>query len=209
MYIPPTFRVDDAARLAAFVRRYSFATVVTFDGGAPFASHVPMLYHPDAGPHGTLVSHMARGNPQWQHFTAGGEALVIFQGPHGYISPTWYRTEPAVPTWNYAVVHAYGTPAIFTEHERIVTLLRETVATYEASLEKPWSGELPEDYRDKMIRGIVAFEIPVARLEGKFKLNQNRAAEDIEGVIEALLRSDDPDNQELARLMAEESNATG
>jgi transcriptional regulator len=204
MYIPSAFRVEDAARLTAFLQRYSFATLVTFDAGAPFASHLPMLYHPELGPHGTLVSHMARANPQWRHFASGGEALVIFHGPHSYISPSWYETAPAVPTWNYAVVQARGTPAIFTEHERVVALLQATVAKYEAGMAQPWSGELAAEYRDKMIQGIVAFEIPVTRLEGKFKLNQNRSAEDVQGVVKALAQSDDPDGRAVAQMMAAE-----
>src|SRR5580658_2787659 len=122
MYVPASFQVDDPVRLADFIQRYGFATFVTFEGGSPFASHLPMLFRPEAGPHGTLVSHMARANPQWQHFAEGREALAIFHGPHSYISPAWYKTTPAVPTWNYAVVHAYGLPAIIEDHDRIASL---------------------------------------------------------------------------------------
>jgi transcriptional regulator len=204
MYIPSHFRVDDPARLAEFIQRHSFATLITSDAGAPFASHLPILLHRDDGPHGTLISHMARANPQWEHFASGGEALAIFHGPHTYISPSWYATGPAVPTWNYAAVHAYGTPAIIDDHDRIVALLRELVTTYERSFERPWPGELPEDYRDKLIRGIVAFEIPITRLEGKFKLNQNRPAEDMQGVIEHLAHSSDPDDGAVAAMMRAE-----
>jgi transcriptional regulator len=204
MYIPSAFRVDEPARLATFVRRHSFATLVTHDGSAPFASHLPVLFRPDAGPHGTLLAHMARANPQWRHFASGAEALVMFHGPHGYISPSWYEATPAVPTWNYAAVHAYGVPAVFSEPERVVALLRETIATYEAALERPWSGELPEEYRDKLIQGIVAFEIPVSRIEGKFKLGQNRPAADLQGVYENLTQLGDADSLALAQLMLDE-----
>jgi transcriptional regulator len=203
MYIPPAFRIEDPSKLAAFIQRHSFATLVTFDGTAPFASHLPMLFRPEAGPHGTLLSHMARANPQWRHFASGGEALVMFHGPHSYISPNWYRTAPAVPTWNYAAVHAYGTPVIFDEHDRIVTLLRDTIGVYEASFDQPWPGELPDEYRDKMIQGIVAFEIPISRLEGKFKLGQNRSPADFQSVFDALSRADDADSQAIAQLMTE------
>src|SRR6187402_1806535 len=102
MFIPPAFRVDDPRKLAAFMQQHSFATLITSDGTAPFASHLPVLRRPEVGPHGTLVSHMARANPQWQHFAAGSEVLVVFHGPHTYISPAWYHIQPAVPTWNYA-----------------------------------------------------------------------------------------------------------
>src|SRR5579864_6650019 len=125
MYIPPAFRIEDKAKLAAFLRQHSFATLITQDDAAPFASHLPMLFRPDRGPHGTLLAHMARANPQWQHFAGGREALAIFHGPHGYISPSWYETAPAVPTWNYAAVHAYGPAAIITDHDRIVDLLQK------------------------------------------------------------------------------------
>jgi len=201
MYIPPAFRIEDAAKLAAFIRRHSFATLITHDGAAPFASHLPMLFQPDVGSRGVLVSHMARANPQWRHFASGGEALAIFHGPHSYISPSWYQTAPAVPTWNYATVHAYGVPAILSDHERVVSLLRETVSFYEASFQQPWPGDLPEDYREKLMRGIVAFEIPITRIEGKFKLGQNRSADDIQGVCQTLSPSADPDSRALAQLM--------
>lgn len=207
MYTPPAFRIDDADKLSAFMQRHSFATLVTFDGTAPFASHIPILFKPEAGAHGTLISHMARANPQWRHFASGAEVLVIFHGPHGYISPSWYETGPAVPTWNYAVVHAYGLPAIFDDHARVVSLLNETVSLFETPLPQPWPGELPEEFRDKLMQGIVAFEIPVSRVEGKFKLGQNRPAADVQGVFDALSKSHDPENQALARLMSAECDA--
>lgn len=208
MYIPPVFRVEDAAKLTAFIQRHSFATLITNDAAVPFASHLPMLFRADAtGGHGTLVSHMARANPQWEHFASGTEVLAVFHGPHSYISPAWYETEPAVPTWNYQAVHAYGIPRIISEHERVVSLLKETIATYEGGFERPWSGEIPDGFRDRLIKGIVAFEIPITRLEGKFKLGQNRPAGDIQGVIDALSRSGDADGRAIAQAMAKECGA--
>jgi len=204
MYVPPAFRIEDASKLAAFIQRHSFATLITHDGNAPFASHLPILFRPSVGGHGTLVSHMARANPQWSHFASGSEVLAIFHGPHSYISPSWYHTEVAVPTWNYATVHAYGVPTVFSEHERVVSLLRETVSAYEASFKQPWPGDLPGDFRDKLMQNIVAFEIPITRVEGKFKLGQNRPAADIQGVFDALSRSDDADSRALARMMLTE-----
>jgi len=204
MYNPAAFQVSDPTKLAEFILSHSFATLITHDGTAPFASHLPVLFRPGAGSHGTLVSHMARANPQWQHFASGGEVLAIFHGPHSYISPTWYQTGPAVPTWNYAAVHAYGTPTIFSEHERVAALLRETVSFYEASFEHPWSGDLPEEFRDKLMQAIVAFEIPITRIEGKFKLGQNRSAADQQGVFDTLSRSGNAESEALARLMLTE-----
>lgn len=206
MYIPAAFRVEDPSKLAAFIERHSFATLITHDGNAPFASHLPMLFRPDVGEHGTLVSHMARAKPHWQHFASGGEVSVVFHGPHIYISPSWYQTELAVPTWNYATVHTYGVPEIFSEHGRVASLLRESVAAYESSFEQPWPGDLPEEFRDKLMQAIVAFEIPVTRIEGKFKLGQNRPAADSQGVFYALTRSGDADSLALARMMLAECN---
>ncbi len=209
MYIPSAFQVSDPAKLAEFIQRHSFATLITHDGTAPFASHLPILFRPGVGSHGTLVSHMARANPQWQHFASGGEVLAIFHGPHGYISPSWYQAGPAVPTWNYATVHAYGTPIIFSEHERVAALLRETVSFYEASFEQPWPGDLPEEFRDKLMQAIVAFEIPITRIEGKFKLGQNRSTADQQGVFDTLSSSGDADSEVLARLMLTECKVRG
>jgi transcriptional regulator len=206
MYIPSAFRVEDASKLTAFIQSHSFATLVSHDGSAPFASHLPVLFHPNAGNLGSLRSHMARANPQWRHFAPGGEVLAIFHGPHSYISPSWYQTEIAVPTWNYATVHAYGVPTVIGEHERVVSLLRETVSAYESSFERPWPGNLPDEYRDKMMQNIVAFEIPISRIEGKFKLGQNRSAADTQGVFEALSRSEDADSRALAKMMLAECN---
>ncbi|WP_367875248.1 GNAT family N-acetyltransferase [Luteolibacter sp. Populi] len=204
MYTPSAFRVEDPGKLAAFIRSHSFATLITHDGSAPFASHLPMLLRPGEGSHGTLLSHMARANPQWQHFASGSEVLAVFHGPHTYISPSWYETGPAVPTWNYATVHAYGVPVIFRDHDRVVSLLQDTVSEYESSLPQPWPGVLPEDYRDKLIHGIVAFEIPITRIEGKFKLGQNRPPADVQGVFDALSRSGDPGDRAVARMMLTE-----
>jgi len=206
MYNPPAFRIDDPSKLAAFIQQHSFASLITHDGTAPFATHLPMIFHPEVGTHGTLVAHMARANPQWQHFTLGGEALALFHGPHSYISPSWYETDHAVPTWNYATVHAYGIPKIINDHDLVVSHLREIVSKYEDSFEQPWTMNIPSDFRDKLIYGIVAFEIPINRIEGKFKLGQNRSETDQQGMLNALSLSRDPDCLALAQMMRTECN---
>jgi len=200
MYSPDQFKVHDPATLAAFMRRHSFATIVTHDGELPHATHMPVLLREGEGPHGTLVSHMARANPQWRHFEEGREALVIFQGPHAYVSPAWYTTTPAVPTWNYTAVHAYGIPRIVTNHERFARMLHELVEFYEAPRAERWDGEMPEEYRDRMMKGIVGVEFEITRLEGKFKLSQNRP-QDLPGVIAALAASRDQTDRETAAAM--------
>ncbi|MFO0808781.1 MAG: ACT domain-containing protein [Gemmataceae bacterium] len=201
MYVPPHFRVDDPAALVELMRRHSFAMLITDDGHAPFATHLPVLHRPGGGPHGTLVGHVARANPQWRHFAAGREALVVFRGPHAYVSPAWYATTPNVPTWNYAAVHAYGVPQVIDDHDRLVALLQEMIGVYESPREEPWPGELPAKYRDDLIHGIVGFEMPVTRLDGKFKLSQNKAKADAAGAADALARSDAATDRAVAAMM--------
>jgi len=201
VYTPAYFRVTDRAVLHGLMDRFSFATLVTTHDGCPIATHLPFLVYPDYSEHGTLISHMARANQQWRDFARGDEALVIFQGPHAYISPSWYEEHPSVPTWNYAVVHAYGVPRVIDDEARVRDALRALVDQHEAGFDEPWPMDLPDEYVRKMARGIVAFEIPISRLEGKFKLSQNRSARDREGVGAALTASGNAIDRELAGLM--------
>jgi transcriptional regulator len=202
MHVPPPFAETDQEKLAALMSRYSFATIVTSDGNTPFASHIPVLFYPECGTRGAIAGHVARANPQWRQFDSSREVLIVFQGPHGYVSPAWYVNQPAVPTWNYAVVHAYGTPKIMESEAEVEALLQATIDKYEAGRQLPWRGSLPPDFKSKMMKGIVAFEIAVTRLEGKFKLSQNRSPEDVAGVIDMLARSVDPMDRALAGMMA-------
>jgi transcriptional regulator len=203
MYTPKHFEVRDLAEMHALMDRWSFATLVTDDAGHLVASHLPFLIDSNRGPQGTLMSHMARANGQWRAFDQAGEALVLFQGPHAYISPSWYTVHPSVPTWNYAVVHAYGVPRIVEDPERVVQILRATVTKHEAIFEQPWPMDLPAAYLENMMRGIVAFEIELTRIEGKHKLSQNRSVIDRQGVIEALEGHDDALEHEVAQMMRE------
>ncbi len=200
MYIPAWHREENPAVLHDLMRRFSFATLVTNDGGAPFASHLPFLIDAEHGAHGTLRAHLARANPQWHHFQEGVEALVIFQGPHAYISPSLYENQASVPTWNYAVVHAYGVPRLLDD-TAFRAMLEELVQTYESGRAQPWIMDLPEESIQKMMRGIVGFEIEITRLEGKLKFSQNRSETDQERVIAALLQSPAPLDNELAAWM--------
>ena len=145
---------------------------------------------------------MARANPQWQHFATGAEVLVIFTGPHAYISPAWYVTEPAVPTWNYTAVHAYGIPHIVTQHDRFAQMLHDLIEFYEAERPNRWHGTLPAEFRDGLMKGIVGIEIEITRLEGKFKLSQNRP-QDAPSVIAMLEDSPDQTDRDTAKMMKE------
>ncbi|MBN1203993.1 MAG: FMN-binding negative transcriptional regulator [Myxococcaceae bacterium] len=208
MYLPRSFQEQDPERLLAFMRRYNFATLVTVEDGVPFASHLPFLVEPgtegsSGGSSGRLLAHMARANPQWRAFSQDRDVLVIFEGPHTYVSPSWYVTEPNVPTWNYAVVHAYGRPRVIEEPEECLRILRDSVSTYEAGFEKPWTLDRVGDHAQRLLPGITAFELRLSRVEGKFKLNQNRAPEDRRAVMELLERSEDPAQRAVGVLMRE------
>src|SRR5438477_8374293 len=160
MYVPPHFAESDPAALHAFVERHSFGLLVSQVGGVPFASHLPLLLDRAAGPHGTLVGHMARANPQWREL-AGQTALAVFSGPHAYVSPTWYEAENVVPTWNYVAVHAYGSCRLVEDPEALARILTATVGTYEQSMPNPWLLDASTDYFKKVVRGIVGFRIEI------------------------------------------------
>jgi transcriptional regulator len=179
---------------------------VTATDGPPQASHLPFLLDQDRGPKGTLLAHMARANPQWREFRRlterGGEALVAFQGPHAYVSPTWYGPGEAVPTWNYVAVHAYGTPRVIDDPPEVRGLLERLVRQQESGFEAPWSLERAEEaYITRMLRGIVAFQIPIARLEAKAKLNQNRTPDQRRGAAAALESGTGVFDRQVAALM--------
>jgi transcriptional regulator len=203
MYIPKHFAIVETAACHQVIVENGFGELVTLDdAGLLFASHLPFLIDRARGANGTLMAHMARANPQWQHFTNGKPVLAMFHGPHAYISPAWYATHPAVPTWNYIAVHAYGVPKIVDAPAAMEELLRRLVDTNEAANGTTWRmGGLTEQYLGSMMRAIVAFEIPIDRLEGKAKLSQNRDVTDQARVAEALAASDDPSAQATSRAM--------
>jgi transcriptional regulator len=209
MYMPERFREDDLPTLQALMRDYSFATLVTRHEGVPFASHLPLIREADEGPYGTLLGHMARANPQWRDFEESQDVLVMFQGPHTYISPSWYEEELSVPTWNYVAVHAYGKAHLITDYEACHALLDTLVRTHEAQFARPWPFQLPEDYVRRMMQGIVAFAIRITRLEGKFKLSQNRSSTDQQNVAATLQQSADPTNRAVGALMQQRQAVRG
>jgi transcriptional regulator len=205
MYVPKQFQSGDAAWCHALIRREPFAILVGADPeGAPFATHLPVLLDESPAPFGTLLGHVARPNPQWTLFAPGRPVLVVFSGAHAYVSPSWYGQHPSVPTWNYVAVHAYGVPRVIDDAGRVRALLDRLVRTFEDGRPAPWRMDaLPDAYVDGMMRGIVAFEIPVDRLEGKAKLSQNRPAADQARVRAALAAEDDHLAKAVATLMAE------
>jgi len=207
MYTPSYFKDEDIASLHRQMEGTRLATLVTFDENGLQASHVPLLLNPNEGPNGTLYGHLAKANPQWKTLGAS-EALVIFQGPDAYISPSFYAAKAehgkVVPTWNYVAVHVYGRAQVFTDPQRLLRVVSDLTDKHEARRPAPWAvSDAPDDYIQKMLNGIVGFAIPIERLEGKRKLNQNRSAEDITGVSKGLAASQDPTDQEIARLMSQ------
>ncbi|MCX6045044.1 MAG: FMN-binding negative transcriptional regulator [Chloroflexi bacterium] len=200
MYIPSSNKEDNLDALHNLIRAYNFATLITSHNGTPFATHIPFMLDDKRGPYGTLVGHMARANPQWQYFTTVDEVLVIFQGPHAYISPSWYTGEFNVPTWNYAVAHAYGCPKIIEELGEIQQLLDRLVDNHESSRPQPWAFTWSERHIN-LTKAIVAFEIEITKLEGKFKLSQNRSQTDQQQVIDGLNLSTFESDRAVAELM--------
>jgi transcriptional regulator len=200
MYIPQAFHVEDQLILHEFIDRNSFATFVSTVAGKPFATHLPLLFDHAGSAHGVLLGHVARANPQWRAFDGKQEALAIFHGPHAYVSPSWYATSPAVPTWNYTAVHVYGVPRVVDDETAFSDLLDRLITFYESGMPRPWPGVLPPDFRANMMRGIVGFSMNVDRIEGKFKLSQNRSREDQRGVVEHLEASSDPVAKALGEL---------
>jgi len=200
MYVPKLFAVEDLIQLHDFMEKFNFATIVTERDGKLTASHLPFLLDASVEPYGMLRAHVAIKNPQLEDFRSGSQALVIFQGPHTYVSPSWYVNPENVPTWNYTVVHAYGVPKI-GDPAATVAHLKQLVGKHEKAFEQPWDFDPNAAWIQRMLTGIAAFEIKIEKLEGKFKLNQNRTPGDRSGVIEALLASEDPLQRAVANLM--------
>jgi transcriptional regulator len=189
MYIPPLFNEDRVEVLHEAIRTAGLATLVSTSMDGLLASHVPMLLDPAPAPFGTLIGHLARANPQAKG--AIGEALAIFQGPEAYISPSWYATKrrdgKVVPTWNYVAIHAYGPVTFFDDPERLREVVTRLTDRQEARRTEPWAvSDAPASFINGMLKAIVGFVLPISRLEGKWKMSQNRPAEDRAGVIVGL-----------------------
>lgn len=197
MYTPKFFVEDDPEDLLAFMRRYNFATLVTAENDLPEATHLPFIIE-KRGDKFILLAHMAKANSQWRQFSEK-EVLVIFSGPHAYVSPLLYKDKQNVPTWNYVAVHAYGKVKTFGPEENL-TLLEKQLETFDPEYFNGSWTEIDGDYKTGLSKGIVAFEIEVTDLQGKKKLNQNKPGEDAHRVIEAFEKGSTGE-QEIARYM--------
>lgn len=197
MYSPPYNQVKERAELLQFMRANNFPILVTGTGGVLHASHLPITAH-EQGEHIVIDMHMAKNNPQWKEFF-DDEVMVVFSGPHAYVSPRWYAEQERVPTWNYAAVHAYGVPGIISDRKAKAESQRRLIE----SLDPAWLPKhdaLSQEYVDQMLDGIVNFSIPVARLETRWKLSQNRGRHEMELIAAALEKSTDASERALAAL---------
>jgi len=198
MYTPPYNRMENRAEIFDLMRAHNFCLLVTGAGGELHGSHLPCLVA-ERGDRMVIELHMAKANPQWQQFF-DDEVLVVFSGPHAYVSPRWYARAPAVPTWNYAAVHAYGTVAVVEDRQAKHAAQRRLVAAHDPEWLAEFDG-LAQDYLDPMLSAIVVFEVAVTRLDARWKLSQNRGRREQDLVIENLERSAAAGDQALAALM--------
>lgn len=198
MYLPNQFKEADPERLAALLRDYPFGMLITMHDGLPFVSHIPFLYEQRSGAVSVLLGHVAKANPQWRDLAQNETALVVFQGPHGYVSPSWYES-PGVPTWNYAAVHVYGKARVIDDADVLEKLVEKFTAVFESTQPSPWRPDISGERRTQLLGAIVGFEIEVQKMQGKFKLSQNRSAADQRSVIDHLSQS--PFTSEVAKLM--------
>ena len=199
MYIPEFNRQEDRAAILSFMRANPFAILVSNADGIPFATHLPLLVD-ESGDEIVVQGHMAKANAHWKSMQGGGESLVIFHGPHAYISPSLYEIRESVPTWNYAAVHIYGEPTLFIDEGTLNETLYRMINTFEASYMTQWS-ELSEQYQSRIMKHIVGFEIKAKRIEAKFKLSQNRTKGEQARVIQSLAQSEDSNASGVANLM--------
>lgn len=200
MYVPPWFAETDLPTLHDFIEQHSFGMLISQVDRAPFATHLPFLLDRHAGAHGTLVGHVARANPHWQHFDSPS-ALAVFSGPHAYISPSWYAADNVVPTWNYQAVHVYGQITKVEDEPSLLAMIQDLVTLYEKNRPQPWSFDPTDTFINRLLAQIVGFRLEITRIEGKFKLGQNHPVERREKVVAALLAEGHENARAIAAAM--------
>lgn len=206
MYTPTFNEETDISTLHQLIRSKPLGSWSALVDGAIVVNHIPFVLHEDRGEFGTLVGHVARSNPIWQSYKASSESVVVFQGEQAYITPSWYPSKhkhgKAVPTWNYVVVHARGTPTSIEDPAWLLAHLNELTDIHESEQSLPWKvSDAPEDFIDKLVNAIVGIEIPIRSLDGKWKLGQNRPQPDQLGMVAGLLASDDEEARGLANTL--------
>lgn len=209
MYNPSHFREERLPVLHEAIRQTRLCTLVTLGSDGLDASHIPVLLAADEGPNGTLYGHLARGNPQWKQMTPSVQALAVFMGPDAYITPSWYaekaRTGKVVPTWNFITVHVHGDLDFFDDKDRLLALVTKLTETHEGKRARPWAvSDAPADYIQAHLKGIIGFKLPIHRIEGKWKMSQNRPLDDRQGVVAGLGEEDGPLEATIAGIMAKD-----
>ncbi len=207
MYVPEAFVETDLKTLHALMREHPFATLVTLNDGDLNASHVPLVLSPEDGEFGTLRGHLARPNPQWSTLDASVDALCIFHGPEAYITPSWYPSKQehgkVVPTWNFVTVHATGPLRVHKDPDWLLANVTAVTDQHESGRAEPWQvSDAPDRFVQTMLRGIVGIELSIAKLEGKWKLSQNRPEVDRQGVVGGLADEHGPD-EAISRVTAD------
>ncbi|HWL83695.1 MAG TPA: FMN-binding negative transcriptional regulator [Roseomonas sp.] len=205
MYTPPAFREEDPGALQAMIGAAPLANLVTATAEGLMATPLPLFLDPAEGAQGVLYGHVAKANPQWK-VAPLGEAMALFTGPNAYVTPSWYamkrETGKVVPTWNYVAVHAYGTVEFFEDADRLLDVVTRLTERQESARAAPWAvSDAPEAFIRAQLRGIVGVRLPIARLEGKRKMSQNRSADDRAGVRAGLAVSDDAAERAVAALI--------
>ena len=206
MYVPKYHAESDISILHALIRAQPLGTWVTYSDGDLIANHIPFLIDPSRSVHGTLVGHVARANPVWQSFSKSVNCVVAFQGPQTYITPSWYPSKhahgKAVPTWNYAVVHAHGMPRAIEDRDWLLQHVNQLTEVHESDQALPWKvSDAPLDFTAKLLESIVGIEIPISKLVGKWKVSQNRPVPDQLGVVAGLIARDDTQSKDMASLV--------
>jgi transcriptional regulator len=211
MYTPKHFEETRVEVLHGLIRTHPFGALVTMTAEGLDANHIPFEIDPDPAPFGTLRGHVARANPLWREVAPRAAALVIFQGPDTYVSPSWYPTKAetgkVVPTWNYAVVHAHGVPRFIDDRAWLRAFVEQLTTRHEAGRREPWKvTDAPADFIDAQVGAIIGVEVPITRLTGKWKVSQNRPAQDRAGAVEGLVREGGPSGAAMADLIRRANN---
>jgi transcriptional regulator len=208
IYLPESHEETNLATLHALVRAHPLGAWATLCNNELTVNHLPFVVRDGGGPYGTLVGHVARANPVWSAFAAHVPSIIVFQGAEAYVTPSWYPSKhahgKAVPTWNYAVVHAHGVPRAIEDKDWLLTLVNELTDTHEARQALPWKvSDAPHDYLEQMLDRIVGIEMPIAKLVGKWKVSQNRPLADKLGVVAGLTAESSASAQAMAALVRE------
>ncbi len=197
MYVPKSFVNKKLEQLHQLIEKFNFATLISNNNGEIVVTHIPVLLNRDQGQYGTLIWHVANLNPHSTEFDGSKSALLVFHGPHAYISPAWYKSAPSVPTWNYATVHAHGIPKVINKGQ-LTEDLTKMVSQHEVVMSEYANYIISDEYKSKLIEHITGFHMEITQLDGKFKLGQNRSLEDQDGMIQGLLKQNSPGSIVLA-----------